>query len=269
MSLHRCLPFAILFAIAALAASGTVSVCKAKSDALKPDTLSRASALAAAPSQPAKQPDRGLDSSRRKGHLPPASFAPIQFKDPKNLGLGKLLVASRGLADPAFAETVVLLVHYDDTGVLGLILNRRTDLPLSRVLDLKAAKGRSDPVYLGGPLQPSAAFALTRSSARMEKAQNIFPGVYLISDKGLFEQALSARPDPGAFRVYMGYAGWTKEQLRDEVQSGAWFVLPADAATVFNSHPESLWPQMIQKTKLQWAKAKPPAGIIPPVSRLQ
>ena len=63
-------------------------------------------------------------------------------------------MASRDLGDPNFAETVVLLVHYDDEGVVGLILNRRTDVPLSRVLEgLKAAKDRSDPVYLGGPVE--------------------------------------------------------------------------------------------------------------------
>jgi putative AlgH/UPF0301 family transcriptional regulator len=90
----------------------------------------------------------------------------------------------------------------------------------------------------------------------MEKAENIFGGVYLISDKALFEQTISARPDPGVFHVYLGYAGWTQDQLRTEAQLGAWFVFPAEAATVFNSDPDSLWLQMIQKTELQLAKTE-------------
>jgi putative AlgH/UPF0301 family transcriptional regulator len=99
-------------------------------------------------------------------------------------------------------------------------------------------------------------FALFESSAKLEKAENIFDGVYLISDKALFEQTISARPDPGVFHVYLGYAGWTQDQLRTEAQLGAWFVFPADAATVFNSDPDSLWLQMIQKTELQLAKTE-------------
>jgi putative AlgH/UPF0301 family transcriptional regulator len=182
------------------------------------------------------------------------------------LGVGKLLVASRSLGDPDFAGTVVLLVRYDEKGALGLILNLRTDIPLSRVLDLAAAKDRSDPVYLGGPVGASAVFALFESSAKMEKAENIFGAVYLISDKALFEQTISARPDPGVFHVYLGYAGWTQDQLRAEAQSGAWFVFPADAATVFNSDPDSLWLQMIQKTELQLAKTEPFAGPSQPVT---
>ncbi|MGA1984419.1 MAG: YqgE/AlgH family protein [Acidobacteriaceae bacterium] len=157
------------------------------------------------------------------------------------------------MGDPQFARTVVLLVHYDADGVVGLVLNRRTDVPLSRVLDLKAAKDRSDPVYAGGPVQPAAIFALFQSPAKIEKAENPFGSVYLISDKGLFEKTLSGRPDPGVFHVYLGYAGWTQDQLRAEVQMGAWFVFPADAAAVFSSDPGSLWPQMIQQTQLRLA----------------
>jgi putative transcriptional regulator len=228
----------MLFMIVALAAAaGSMSVYNAEVDVPKPKMWSRApvSAAAALP---------WYDNQ----------FLPIQFNSPQNLGVGKLLVATRSLGDPDFAKTVVLLVHYDEKGVLGLILNRRTDVPLSRVLDLEAAKGRSDRVYLGGPVTPSSVFALFKSSTRIEKAENILGGVYLISDKALFEQTISARPDPGVFHVYLGYAGWTQDQLRTEVQLGGWFVFPADAATIFNSDPNSLWLQMIQKTELQLAR---------------
>ena len=186
----------------------------------------------------------------------PTQFKNLQFKNPKDLGVGKILVASRNLGDPNFAGTVILLVHFDGKGAVGLILNQRTDVPLSRVLDLEAAKDRSDPVYLGGPVGLSGAFALFQTSAKMEKAENIFGGVYLIADKTLFEQTISARPDPSVFHVYWGYAGWTQDQLRTEVQLGAWFIFPPDAATIFNSDPDSLWLQMIEKTELQMVKTE-------------
>jgi putative AlgH/UPF0301 family transcriptional regulator len=188
----------------------------------------------------------------------PAFLVPIQFKNPQDLGVGKLLVASRGLGDPDFAKTVVLLVHYDDKGVVGLILNRRTDVPLSQVLDLKAAKGRSDPIYLGGPVAPSSVLGLLESSAKVAKAENIFGGVYLISDKTLFEHTIAAKTDPRVFHVYLGYAGWTQDQLQAETKLGAWFVFPADAATVFNPDPDTLWSQMIEKTELNLAENSPP-----------
>ncbi len=270
MSLRKRLLSAMLFAIVPLAEPGRVNVYTAEFDVPKPNTLLCAPApiTAAFPwycSWSANEPNRWLKAFRRKGEMLPASFVPIQFKNPKDLGIGKLLVASRGLGDPRFAGTVILLVHYDENGAVGLVLNRRTDVPLSQILDLKAAKDRSDPVYIGGPMEPSTAFALLQSSAKIKKAENIFGGVYLISDKDLFEKTISARPDPNVFHVYLGYAGWTQDQLRTEVRLGAWFVFPADTATVFNSDPDSLWLQMLQKTELRLAKTEPFVELSKPV----
>jgi putative AlgH/UPF0301 family transcriptional regulator len=196
-------------------------------------------------------PPLAANLSAKSEALPP-DFLPVQSKNAKSLGAGKLLVASRNLGDPHFAKAVILLARYDDHGVLGLILNRRTDVPLSRVLEsLKGAKDRSDPVYVGGPLEIPAMFALLHPPGKLKGAEHVFDGVYLIAEKSLFEQTISARPDPGVFHVYMGYAGWTQDQIRQEVESGAWFVFPAETSTVFNADPDSLWLQMIRKTELQ------------------
>ena len=201
---------------------------------------------------------------RAKNEIPQAVFLPVQSKNPKDLGAAKLLVASRDLADPNFAETVVLLIRYDAEGVVGLILNRRTSVPLSRVFEgLKAAQDRSDPVYLGGPVEKPAAFGLLQSPSRLEGAEHIFGRVYLISTKTLFEQTITARPDPGVFHVYLGYAGWTNEQLRKEVELGMWFIFQADARTVFDSDPDSLWSQMIRKTELKLASVFPLPSVQP------
>jgi len=135
------------------------------------------------------------DAVPMKGELPPAAFLPVQFKDAKQLGVGKLLVASRNLADPNFAKTVILLVHSDDQGIVGLILNRRTDLALSRVLEgIPGTKDRSDAVYLGGPVEVRAVSALLQSPTKVEGADHIFGGVYFINAKTILEQTLAARP---------------------------------------------------------------------------
>lgn len=242
---------AMLFAAVAWMAAGTACIHRGGWGTPKPNMGFSAAAFAGG----------RVPGPRAKGELPPAYFVPIQSRNPDSLGVGKLLVASRSLGDPGFAETVILLVRYDaDAGVLGLALNRRTDVPMSRVLDLKSAKNRSDPVYAGGPVEPTTVFALYKSPAKIEKAENVFSHVYLISDKTLFDQTLSAHPDPSAFHVYLGYTGWTVAQLRHEVQLGAWFVFPADDSAVFNSDPDDLWNQMIHKTKLQVAAATPESG---------
>ncbi|MGB9233607.1 MAG: YqgE/AlgH family protein [Terriglobales bacterium] len=261
MSLHKLCVFTMLAWTIAFVAAGRLNVQIKGFDVPAPSSrphgpsLAPDGALAYLGPPPANTLGRSnwVNVFRARNEIRPAVFLPVQSRNAKDLGAGKLLVASRDLADPNFAKTVVLLVRCDTEGVLGLILNRRTDLPLSRVLQgIKAAKDRSDPVYFGGPVEPSV-FALLQSPAKVEGAERIFGAVYMFSTKALFEQTITARPDPRGFHVYLGSAGWTNDQLRKELELGAWFIFQADAGTVFNSNPDSLWPQMIQKTELKLA----------------
>lgn len=211
--------------------------------------------------EPRSYPDDPANNSIRSpisyshSEILPNNFLPIQSRNPDELGLGKLLVASRGLGDPNFAKTVVLLVQCDPEGVVGLTINRRTKIPLSRVFtEFKQAKELSDPVYAGGPVDIPTVFALLRSQSKVDGAQQITGGIQLVSTKSRFEQILSKRPIPADFHVYLGYAGWTRDQLRQEIQLGAWFIFQGDTQTVFNANPDSLWPELIRQTELKLTK---------------
>ena len=254
--------FIVLATIVALAMVGTSDRQMKEFDLPRPNILPHVDASLGHSGPPTKTlgGSHRAKPFRAENETLPAVFLPVQSKNAKDLAAGKLLVASRDLADPNFAETVVLLVHYDVQGVVGLVLNRRTDVPLSRVLaDLKPARERSDTVYLGGPVETPLVLALFQSPANLDGAEHVFGRVYLISSKTLFEKTISAKPDPGVFHVYVGYAGWTADQLRREVELGAWFIFPGDASTVFNSDPDSLWLQMIGKTELRLAESEPAA----------
>jgi len=265
MSLRKLCFVTMLATIVAFVAVGRLHVLIKGFDVPTPNSWPHDPALAPDGSlwymgQPANEPGRShwVKPFRAKNEVRPTVFLPVQSMNIKDLRAGKLLVASRDLGDPNFAKTVILLVHYDAEGAVGLILNRRTQVPLSRVLEgIKAAKDRSDRVYFGGPVETPAVFALLQSPAKLEGAEHIFGAVYLISTQTLFEKTFSSRPDPGVFHVYLGYAGWNKDQLQKEVELGAWFIFPADASTVFNSDPDSLWPQMIRKTELKLAGSEP------------
>ena len=180
-----------------------------------------------------------------------------QSKNARDLGPATLLVASRDLADPNFAKTVVLLVHYDEKSVLGLTINRHTDVAVSRLFEgSKAGKERGDSIYLGGPVEISTVFALLESPNKLKDVAPVFGETYLISTKALLDKTVAARPDPGVFHVYLGYDGWTNEQLRNEVALGMWFIFHADNESVFDADPDTLWQRMIKKTEQNLAMVK-------------
>ena len=170
---------------------------------------------------------------------------------------GIFLVASRDLGDPNFAHAVVLLIHYDDeNGAMGLIVNRRTDVPLSRVFsELKEAKGRDDQIYVGGPVETGGVLALLKSASKPKDAEHVFGDVYLISSKTLLEKTLADGVEANQFHAYLGYAGWAREQLEHEVELGAWHVMPAAPGNVFHADPDSVWPRLIQRTEMRIARA--------------
>jgi len=176
----------------------------------------------------------------------------------KDLGVGKLLVSSRDLADPNFAESVVLLIQYDPQGSVGLMINHRTRAPISRIIqNLDARKHGSDPIYIGGPVEMTAVFGLFRSRKRPDEGTPVLSEVYLASSKALLEKTLAATPGPSDLRIYLGYCGWAGGQLEFEVRQGGWWIFEANAGVVFDSDPGSVWSRLIARTELQIAQTEP------------
>ncbi len=175
----------------------------------------------------------------------------------QSLGQGRLLVASRALRDPNFAETVVLLIEMNGQGTVGLVINRRTKATLEKVLALPAgSKIGSDPVYSGGPVESSTALALMRSATEVEGARHVSDDIYVVATKPLLDKALAKNRDAEHFRVYLGYGGWAPGQLEAEVELGAWRILTAKSGLVFDDDPDSLWERLHRLSHTQIAMAR-------------
>ena len=197
-------------------------------------------------------------------------FLPAQSTRVQDLGIGKLLVARRDSRDPVFAETVILLVRYDHDGTLGLAINRGTSLPISRALQsLKGTAGRSDPIYLGGPVEPQNILALLKANTMPDGATHVSGKIYLLSTKLLLEKTLAGQAGPAAFRVYLGYCGWGPGQLENEAGQGFWHIFAGDANLVFDSEPDTLWSRLIAHVGQRIAQERLPAIIAPEPAILQ
>ncbi len=172
----------------------------------------------------------------------------------EDIAVGKFLVAHRKLADPNFAESVVLIVHRDKTGTIGLIINQRTRLTLAKIFeDVKGAAGQTDSMYFGGPVEPRGVMALIRTSDAPANSEHVFGDIYLMSRKTQLDKTIATQPDPKHFRAFMGYSGWGIGQLETEMKTGSWFVFPGSPSIVFDPAPKSVWEKLIQRTEQQLA----------------
>jgi len=158
---------------------------------------------------------------------------------------GQLLIASPRLPDPNFHHSVVLIIHHNENGAFGLILNRITDNSVGEVWEMVASEGLDNdaPLHVGGPVA-GPLLALHREQDCAEK--EVLPGIYLCTQKDhLTEVVTQAR---GVFRLYTGYSGWGPGQLESEMKAGGWMTLSARDEFVFG------------ETELMWRRAAQEVG---------
>jgi putative transcriptional regulator len=162
---------------------------------------------------------------------------------------GKLLVATPALGDGIFDRSVVLIIEHDDTeGAFGVVLNRPSTTDVEGALPEWARLAASPPVvFVGGPVSPEAAICLARM-ARGD-ADGWVPVVGAIGALDLSQDADQLAAAVDEVRLFAGYAGWTRGQLEDEVEAGAWFVVDALEADILNDDPDSLWHRVLRRQR--------------------
>ncbi len=155
-----------------------------------------------------------------------------------------LLLAMPQVVDPFFHRSVVLLVHHDDEGSLGFILNRPTEIKISDILDgmeIQWQGAAEEVAHFGGPVQPQLGSVLFAAEAEALPAgsQQVVPGVALTQHVGDLSQ-LAALP-PAALRLFLGYAGWGAGQLVGEILRNDWLMAPPSQELLFQPNPEDSW----------------------------
>ncbi len=158
-----------------------------------------------------------------------------------------LLVAAPALADPNFAQSVVLVVFPEGGAPLGIILNRPTRLQLKDAFtEQRLLKDREDTLFFGGPVRTDSLWFMFMSTAAWEGAFHVLGELYVSNDGALLDTLLAA-PRHRVHRFFLGYAGWAPVQLDVEIARGAWHVLPADSDTVLNMDPEVMWRELLAR----------------------
>lgn len=156
---------------------------------------------------------------------------------------GHFLVASSQLLDPNFARTVVLLVHHNEEGAFGVVLNRPADSTIAELWE-KVSETPCEcdqPLHVGGPV-PGPLMALHGDGDLAEL--EVAPGVYFAAQRDNLEKLLDQDEHP--FRLFVGHSGWGAGQLENELAEGAWLTTPASAEYVFCDHAE-LWQNVVKR----------------------
>ncbi|MRI31638.1 YqgE/AlgH family protein [Endozoicomonas sp. OPT23] len=150
------------------------------------------------------------------------------------------LIAMPRLADPSFAKTLTLICEHSNDGALGIIINRPTELKLHEVF---AQIGIEEPdicsrspetVFSGGPIAKERGFVLHSGQSRWESSLRINNGLQLTSSRDILF-ALANDEGPEDAMIALGYAGWGKGQLEQEMSDNSWLTCTADNDIIFDT----------------------------------
>ena len=159
---------------------------------------------------------------------------------------GQLLVATPNLEDPNFRQTVVYMIQHDEGGAMGLVLNRVLGTgPLDKMLqglgiDPHGKHNINIEVHYGGPVEVGRVFMLHTPDYRAADTVVVSDLAALTVTPEILED-IAAGKGPKRSMFALGYAGWGPHQLEDELAAGAWVVVEADEALLFDEEMDTKW----------------------------
>ncbi len=161
------------------------------------------------------------------------------------------LVAIPGLPDPIFQQSVVLMLPRSGNLLVGgVIINKATTIPSTKLLPGIATLKTPPGAYFGGPVGLTEPMLFMRSAAPVRGMTRLFDDVYVAADSDSIVKFLKAgTPDTKDMRLFFGRAQWSSDQLHGEMQEGAWYTAPADADLLFSADPGRVWRMLIERAQ--------------------
>ena len=178
------------------------------------------------------------------------------------LARGVFLIAKKSMTDPNFAKTVLLITEYEETGTVGLVLNRPLDKPAVEILpQLQDLELDSYNLYLGGPVRLNSLRLLVHAGTDLGEYYHVVDNVFQIDDLQGVRQLLEQEKGQFRIRLYTGYAGWYPGQLERELLRGDWHLSRADSALIFTDDTASLWERLTEQMDMHWVELNYELGI--------
>ena len=161
---------------------------------------------------------------------------------------GRLLVATPQIEDGTFRRSVILLLHHDEDGAQGVVLNHPLDAAIDSVLPgWQAVATKPQTMFQGGPVELNSAIGLVTVPGDQQEplgVKHLFGGMGLVD---LDAPPNLVAPEVAGMRIFAGYAGWAGAQLENELRRGDWYVVESEARDAFTTQPQLLWSQVLAR----------------------
>lgn len=177
----------------------------------------------------------------------------ITFKNKRKPKKGRILLADPFSMDEYFGRSVVYLCEHNTEGSFGFVLTNYLELDLHEIA--KNFPSISTKVSLGGPVQTDNIYFIHTLGEQIKDSQLIDDGIYVGGDYdqliSLIQQGKVTSKD---VRFFLGYAGWSSNQLSEEINTNAWIVVPViNPREIMDFKIETLWENLMRREGKNYA----------------
>lgn len=159
---------------------------------------------------------------------------------------GILLIAEPFLKDPHFMRSVVVICEHQKEGSVGLVLNKPYELTLDALIT--SFEGYPIPVFYGGPVQKNTIHFLHQYPELIPGGQEIMKGVFWGGDFEMVTQLVKKNElDLSKIRFFIGYSGWSKDQLDEELKEKTWLTVTATRNLIFHPFHDNIWKDSLKR----------------------
>lgn len=160
------------------------------------------------------------------------------------LSKGKLLVSAPFLND-VFKRSVILLTEHNEEGSVGFIINKPTGYKLHEIIE--DFPEFDSTVFLGGPVQQDSLNFIHKAKdildGGIEISEGLFWGGNFETLKILIE---SGSLNPEDFKFFLGYSGWSPDQLSNELSANSWYLNQPSINNIFCEDASKLWSDILK-----------------------
>ena len=163
--------------------------------------------------------------------------------------VGDLLLAEPLMVNDVFRRSVIVLIeHGDNLGTMGFITNHRSEYTLNELVE-EIERDEEIPVYVGGPVRCNQLYYIHTLGHLIPESIEVCNGLYVSGDfNAIIEYVNSGAPIEGKIRFILGYSGWSRGQLQDELKNFDWAVMEkGDAETLLSTEEDETWRQCVSE----------------------
>jgi putative transcriptional regulator len=157
-----------------------------------------------------------------------------------NPSKGKLLIAEPSiLNDREFNRSVIYLTEYNHEGCIGFILNKPTEYLLS---DLVPEINADFTIFNGGPVEQENLYFIHKLPDLIPNSIVIDQDICWGGDFDVLTELLNNDSiNASDIRFFLGYSGWSLNQLKEELNDSTWVVKKNKYPNIFNVESDAIW----------------------------